>query len=80
MEQAGDEVTPNVEEASRELRLVEQSFFRDVLYKVRGRYRRLLIWTVAVFAAAMVVWTFVACPLLHHRIGWCPMMGHEATQ
>lgn len=74
-----DGAASSIEEISRELRLAEQSFFRDTLNTVRGRYRRLLIWTVAVFTTAMVVWTFVACPLLHHRVGWCPI-GHGATQ
>ena len=79
MEQAEDEVTPNVEDASRELRLVEQSFFRDIVSKVRGRYRRLLTWTVIGLVGFGVVWTFLACPLLHHTIGWCPM-GHLAAR
>lgn len=79
MEQAKDEVTPNVEEASRELRLVEQSFFRDILNKLRGRYRRLLTWVVIGLVGFGVVWTFLACPLLHHSIGWCPM-GHMAAR
>jgi hypothetical protein len=78
MEQAEGKALPDIEEASRELRLTEQSIFRDILKGVRGRYRRLLTWTVVLFAAATVVWTFAACPLLHHRIGWCPM-GHVAT-
>lgn len=79
MEQEGDRSTSSVEEASRELRLVEQSFFRDVVSKIRGRYRRLLIWTVIGLVGFGVVWTFLACPLLHHSIGWCPMK-HTAAR
>ncbi|MBI3996445.1 MAG: hypothetical protein HY352_02175 [Candidatus Omnitrophica bacterium] len=78
MEQVEDGKASSIEESSRELRLVEQSFFRDILNAVHGRYRRLLTWVVVIFAVATVAWTFVACPLLHHRIGWCPM-GHRGT-
>lgn len=79
MEHAEESTPASVEEAGRELRLAQQSFFKDVLGGVRGRYRRLLIWTVVGFVAAGLVWTFLACPLVHHRIGWCPM-GHVAAR
>lgn len=79
MEQAEREVAPGVEEASRELRLIEQSFFRDILKNVRGRHRRLLTWTVIGLVGFGVAWTFLACPLLHHSIGWCPM-AHMAAR
>lgn len=79
MEQMEEEAAPDIEEASRELRLVEQSMFRDILKGVRGKYRRLLTWTVVGLVGFGVVWTFLACPLLHHSIGWCPM-GHVAAR
>ncbi len=79
MEQVKDGEVSSIEDSSRELRLVEQSFFRDIVKKVRGRYRRLLMWTVIGFAVAGLAWTFLACPLLHHSIGWCPM-GHVAAR
>ncbi|MBI4597861.1 MAG: hypothetical protein HY737_05615 [Candidatus Omnitrophica bacterium] len=69
----------DVEQANLELRLAEQSFFRGVVAGVRGRYRRLLMWTLVAATGVMLVWTFLACPALHHRIGWCPM-GHIAQQ
>lgn len=72
-------VEAEIEQASRELRLAEQSIFRSILAGVRGRYRRLLTWTVVGAAGTLFVWTFLACPALHHRIGWCPM-GHIAQQ
>lgn len=78
MKQIENEGTLNIEDASREVRLVEQSFFQDILNKVRGRYRRLLTWTVVGLIGFGVVWTFLACPLLHHSIGWCPV-GHRTA-
>ena len=71
MEQVEDGKASSIEDSSRELRLVEQSFFRDIVKKVRGRYWRLVTWIVVGFIGAGVVWTFLACPLLH-RIQWCP--------
>ena len=79
MEQMEEEKASSIEDSSRELRLVEQSFFRDLLKGVRGRYRRLLTWTIIGLVGAGVIWAFLACPLLHHSIGWCPM-GHVAAR
>jgi hypothetical protein len=79
MEHVEDGEGSGVEASSRELRLVEQSFFREIVKQVRGRYRRLLIWTVIGLVGTGVVWGFLACPLLHHSIGWCPM-GHLAAR
>lgn len=79
MEQVEGDTAPNIEEASRELRLVEQSMFRDILKGVRGKYRKLLTWTVIGLVGFGVVWTFLACPLLHHSMRWCPM-GHVAAR
>ena len=79
MDQVKDGEVSSIEESSRELRLVEQSFFRDILKGVRGRDRRVLTWTVVGLVVALVVWTFLACPLLHHSIVWCPM-GHVAAR
>lgn len=68
-----EKATADIESASRELRLTEQSIFRDILQTVRGRHRRILVWTVIALLVMGTIWTFALCPGIHHRIGWCPM-------
>lgn len=62
-----------LEEAGQELRLANEAFFREGFIGTRMRYRRRLLWITVVFVGITLGWTFMACPLLHHRVGWCPV-------
>jgi len=62
----------NIEQATLELRLAEQSFFRDVVGDLRRRYRKQIFWTmVATIWGAAFMWGILICPLLH-RFNRCP--------
>lgn len=67
-----DKSPEHMEQASRELRLAEQSIFRQTLEGTRGRYRRLIMWITVACVGVLVVWTFAMYPALHHQLGWCP--------
>jgi sulfite exporter TauE/SafE len=66
------EIIREIEEDARELRLTEQSFFKNVIRSIKRQHKKVLLRVGITFAGLALVWGFLACPLLRsmHLCAW----------